>query len=321
MVLSIIATAVVQAAVVGLAAWFSGAWWISGGVGFSRHYGAWAILVTDPLLLIASGFAHKQFRFAMATLPQCPSDNAGLKLRRLLREQMVLVRGEGYSALLFALIVVVGLYAWVVNLIHTYDPSATYHHQVFDSGKYLASYIAFKGCLFLSWVVVYPIIVYEFLSVAIATFVILRTARRTHLICPIAIHPDNCYGLGAVGTLNVAILAPFLLVFIAIFAVMATHDVLYDAILLPLGLVTVVFLATSVVVIWPVYSLLSSARDTVYHQLRKQQVPGGLRRDINPFQFAAERFHFNAASASPYSVTMRTTILAMRTFPPRRLRG
>lgn len=316
LVAGILITGALQAGLVASIAWANGAWHIGdSGKGFSQHYGAWAILITDPILLLASGLVHHQFRLAMATLPGCPQANGRKKIRDLLRRQLPFVRAQGYFALVFVLIVIVGVYAWITNITQTYNPIPTYHHQVFDSGKYLASFLAFKVCLFISWVIIYPIVGYQFISIALSTFIILHRATISNLICPIVTHPDSCYGLRNVGTLNVAILAPYILVFVAIFAVMATHDLIYGTLRVPLAAVSIAFFLTSFLVIWPVYALLRRSRDKAYASLLGKQGPGGLNRDVNGYEFAVERFHFNVANASPYSATARIILVGMRSLP------
>src|SRR5262245_52746516 len=108
-----------QIAAVLIAAWLDNSWFLGpadqlqkGGKGLLEHYGAWAILVTDPLLLIASGFLDRQFCVAMLSLPLRSDRDAAQEVSRAVRTQVPWVRGGGYSAFLYALFVVIGIYAW-----------------------------------------------------------------------------------------------------------------------------------------------------------------------------------------------------------------
>ena len=61
----IIGVGALQVAVVALASYVDGTWWLDGvGDGLLEHYGVWAILVTDPLLLISAAFAYRRFRLS-----------------------------------------------------------------------------------------------------------------------------------------------------------------------------------------------------------------------------------------------------------------
>ncbi|MCW3848087.1 hypothetical protein OF829_12625 [Sphingomonas sp. LB-2] len=312
-----------------LACWWDNSWTISasgkfteGGRGFLQHYGAWAILLTDPLLLVASGFLDRQFCVAILTLPARADRDAARAITRSLREYLPWVRGKGTAALFYALCLITGLFAWTYNVASTIDPLGALrhpifaHHDVFDSGLHMRSFIAFKACLFLSWVVVYPIVGFKLVTIIIATRSILRRAEKHGLLQPRVEHPDGCYGLKNVGTLNIAILVPCLLAFFVMFALLVTHQMMYESILIPLIVVSTVFLVTSFIVIWPAQMVLWQARDKEFRDLAKssRQPPPASDRDL--FQFTARRFFFSAAKASPYSDTTKVIILAMRATPP-----
>ena len=108
----ILIVAALQLFTVVVASWLNHSMTLGGGKGLLQHYGAWAILLTDPLLLIASGFLDRQFCVAMLTLPLRPGVGAKRRLQHLLRSWVLVVRAKGASAFLYVLFVVVGLYAW-----------------------------------------------------------------------------------------------------------------------------------------------------------------------------------------------------------------
>ena len=233
----------------------------------------------------------------------------------------MVVRARGNGVLLYVLFVVVGLFAWIQNVWLTGNPDGPVrhpifaHHDVFDSGRHIWSFIAFKACLFLSWVVVYPIVGFKFLTTALATWSILRSAERDSLVLPRVEHPDGCYGLKNVGTLNIAILSPYMLAFIVMFSLLITHQMLYGSVLIPLAGVTVIFLFSSFVVIWPAHLMLWKARDMEYRDLSRSAQNGPPTKDKDLLRFTAKRLFFSAANASPYSETTKILILAMRATP------
>jgi hypothetical protein len=318
---SIMGLACLQGGVLALVCWWDGSWHLELGKGFSQHYGSWAILVTDPLLLLASGFLDRQFLVTITSLPLCEGSEPRQRMRELLRRFVPVVRGKGPTAYLYIFMVFVGLLAWLDNVVRTYDPSGPYHHvvfddhDVFDSGTHVWSFVTFKACLFLSWVIIYPIVCFKFITVSVSTRLLLRRIEIEALVCPRVEHPDGCYGLKNVGTLNIAILAPYILVFIAIFSLMATHNMYYQTLVLPLLAASTVFLVTSFVVIHPVYSALCRARVEEYRQLLKAPIDGASASDADLYRFTARRFFYSEASASPYSDGTKVMIALMRLSP------
>jgi hypothetical protein len=315
------AVAVAQAAAVGVASWADGAWYLEKGKGLAQHYGAWAILVTDPLLLAATGFLDRQFMVTMTTLPLASGREPRRKMWRMLHRYVPLVRARGGSAFLYLLMVVVGVYCWAQNVQGTYDPSGPdhhvifEHHDVFDSGLHPWSFAAFKLCLFISWVLIYPIVGFKFLTIAIATWSILRQSELQAILCPRVEHPDCCYGLKNVGTLNIALLAPYFLVFIAIFSLLITHRMIYDSLMIPLIIVSIIFVVTSFVVIRPVYSILSKAKQQMYDELAKSSLEESSRSERSLRRFTAKRMLYSVANATPYTDNTKMILIGMRAVP------
>jgi hypothetical protein len=327
LVSSLLAVAAIQIAAVLLGCWLDNSWYLPAehgfpqvGRGFLQHYGAWAILITDPLLLAASGFLDRQFCVTMLSLPTRPDRDAAKEVTHALRRWVPIVRGRGGIALLYVLFVVVGIYAWEQNVTLTINPLGSHrhaifsHHDVFDSGLHIWSFLAFKACLFLSWVIVYPIVGFKFLTIAFVTFSILRIAEKRCLLCPRVEHPDGCYGLKNVGTLNIAILAPYFLAFFVMYALWVTHQMLYGSIVIPMIGVSAIFILTSFLIIFPAYLVLWRARNNEFRNLvRSSRQPPTDDRDL--LQFAARRIFFSTANASPYSDTTKILIVAMRVTP------
>lgn len=316
--IAIASVAIVQAVAAAAASWVEGAWFLPGSKGFSQHYGAWAILITDPLLLAATGFLDRHFLVTMTTLPLCSGRDSRRTMWQLLHRYVPFVRGKGPSAFLYLLMVVVGLYCWAKNVQGTFDPTGADryvifdHHDVFDSGNHPWSFVIFKVCLFVSWVVIYPIVGFKFLTVAISTRAILRAADLNGILCPRVEHPDCCYGLKNVGTLNIALLAPYVLVFIAIFSLLLTHNIIYDSLKIPLIAVSLMFIATSYVVIRPVYSILSRSRRKIYEELAETSLEDSSSSQRRLHAFTSKRLLFSVANATPYTDGTKWIIAAMR---------
>src|SRR5712691_38454 len=59
------------------------------------------------------------------------------------------------------LLVITGFLSWLNNVYQTIDPIPFYRHDVFDAASHRLGFIVYKICLFVSWVIVYPIAGFE----------------------------------------------------------------------------------------------------------------------------------------------------------------
>lgn len=315
-VLVLSAFGIAQIAIVTLCSYIDGTWYLPGSArGLLQHYGAWAILVSDPLLLVAAGYAYYRLRLTFSTLPISESGKAREEVRRLLLPYFSWIKGGRNGTLVYALLVVLGLFCWLTNIHQTIAPELVYHHDVFDSRAHIYGFLAYKFCLFTSWVIVYPVVGYLLLSMSISTRIALERLRRRQLLRPHVTHPDNCYGLRNVGTLNVALLWPYFVVYVVMFLLLITHQSIYETLLFPLIAITVIFVAMSYVVIGPAYKLLNSAKRETYAELVRRSSARRDQHGPNTLKFAVERLCYVAADASPYSSNAKRLLVAMRLIP------
>jgi hypothetical protein len=313
LLVGIMVVAALQAAAVAICSRIDGTWHIPDGKGFAEHYGIWAILISDPLLLLAGGFLYRQFRLTMVSLPV--ATNRREEFRELYRPWVSSFRGKGYTWLAYVLCVLIGIGAWTVNVVQTLTPLTTYEHDVFDSWAHPAGFFAFKFALFVSWVIIYPAIGYLFIYAAIATRVVLSEANQNKILNPYVEHPDGCYGFQCVGNLNLAILLPYLIAMFTLLAVYETHDAYYASIIFPAIIIVLLFLFISYAVIWPAQSILCQARASSY-----KKVLAASKRPLSPgrpevYNLLAERFHYSTSNASPYSQSARAAVGTMRLAP------
>src|ERR1700730_1336318 len=220
--------------------------------GLFEHYGAWALLVTDPLLLISASYAYRQFRIAMSTLPLCLPSATPSRVRQVQRPYIEFIHLRERARWVYLLLLFVGLLAWANNLRQTSNPEQFFGHDVFDSTSFRYGFIVYKVILFNSWVFIYPIVGFLLISMCFSVRIILTPLQAQHMICPNVLHPDGCYGLANLGTLNLCLLSPYLLAFSVVFAVAVTHEAIYASLVIPLFVLSIVFIAVSVVTIQPI---------------------------------------------------------------------
>jgi hypothetical protein len=286
-----------------------------GGKGFFDHYGVWAILIADPLLVISTAFAWYQFRATMVDLPLVLAPNCRVELIRRVLPYMHFVKLKQNGVFLYLLLVVFGGLAWVNNIYQTSDPVRFFGHKVFDSTEFIFGFASNKLVLFVSWVLIYPACGFVTLSLSLATFLILRRLKSAGLIKPSVFHPDGCYGLSNLGKLNICLLVPFLLTFLVIFAILVTHARAYTSIVVPLALLTIVFLAVSVITIQPILSQAREAEINSYRQLRALSIHAPHRDFGEAVSFAVERLCFGMSTGSPYSRSTKTLLTVFRAIP------
>jgi hypothetical protein len=281
--------------------------------GLAAHYGAWAGLITDPLLAMAVAYSYRQFQIAFLTLPLVPGRKSKALVKGLLRPPIRFIRLRTNGVYLYILLVAVGFLSWLNNIYQTQDPKTFYLHDVFDSTLHPFGFTAHKAVLFVSWVLIYPAVVYVNASLCVSTRVILARLRKRKLIAPIVAHPDGCYGFAKLGQLNVLLLWPYTLTFIVIFALLITHEHPYLTVDIALIAFTIGFFALSGITIQPILKEARAARRKVYDRLAKQS--NSIRSTDANLQFGIERLIFGMATGSPYNTSSRAALTVMKAVP------
>lgn len=317
-VAAILAIGLLQVAAIVAAAYLDHTWFLSNnGKGLLQHYGAWVIVATDPLILLATSFAYYRFRLTLTRLRQSVAPPKASDLTKISRRYMAFVQGRDSGRFLYAFFVIIGLLCWINNIVKTVNPIPYYRHDVFDAYAHFNGFIAYKVCLFLSWVIVYPISGYLLISISLSTWIILERCRRRRLLTLRVTHPDNCYGLASLGTLNISLLWPYLLGYIVIFSLMITHGSWYEAALIPLAVLSGLLLTMSYVVIMPASSILSFAKTAAYDELIRANRSGTGQSQYrnNISEFALMRLCYVTADATPYTGNAKIIMAAIRLVP------
>jgi hypothetical protein len=281
--------------------------------GLMQHYGAWAMLLSDPLCLIAAGYAYSRFRAAFLSAPLQPDVVTRRRWLRLVRRQLDWINGKGNRAFAYVLCLFPGIAGWIVNIRQTaIDPHRSYFHDVFDGKSHIAGFVVFKICLFDSWVIVFPIVGYLILTMSYSTWSILYAAKRNGLFLPSVTHPDGCYGFAKFGVLNVSLLWPFLLAYAVMLSLLATHARPYESIVVPLVGMTIVFVVVSYFVLFPLYFCIRDARKKVFTRLLRQSSEAEDLDAEGRSRFVVERLCYTSASSTPYAGSTRLVLTGMR---------
>jgi len=285
------------------------------GDGFFEHYGVWAILISDPLLLIAAGLAYRRFLIAFDNLPLVQKDAEFKTLERLMDPHMSFLNMSGRSKHVYFLLVATGFLCWLNNLRQTIDPVEIYGNDVFDSAQYYWGYYANKLNLFNSWVVVYPLVGFMLVSMSVSTRRVLMSLVRDNSLKPNVLHPDGCYGMLNFGLLNASLLVPYLLSYGVIFALLITHETTYFSVMTALVGLTITMLVASFVTIGPITGVGRKVRDDTYEALEEKSKSYNGNRKTLENRFAFERICFASARASPYSKWLQTIVNGARVLP------
>jgi hypothetical protein len=305
-----------QASLVVACSYLDNTWHLPhGGKGFLDHYGVWAILAADPLVVISTALAWDQFKQTMVDLPMAHIPGCRIRLMRTVAPYKRFIRLKENGIFLYVLFTVVGSLAWINNIYQTTDPVRFFGHKVFDSTEFIFGFVSTKLAFFVSWVLIYPACCFVTVSLSFSTFFILRKSRSAGLIRPSVFHPDGCYGLSNLGKLNICLLVPFLLSFLVIFAILITHERAYASIVVPLIALTIIFIAISIITIYPILSQAKEAETKSYLRLRKLSAKLPQLDFSGELAFGIERVCFAMSNGSPYSRTAKTILTAFRIIP------
>ncbi len=312
----ILALASAQSLAVFLGSYLDGTLFLPGvGDGFFEHYGVWAILATDPLLIIAAGLAYRRFIIAFETLPLTSAQKEKGAFSKLFDGHLDFLNMVARSKYVYFLLVLTGFLCWLNNLRQTVDPIEIYGNDVFDSYQYYWGYLANKLNLFSSWVLVYPLVGFLLVCMSVSTRQVLRKLAQSSDLAPNVLHPDGCYGMLNLGFLNLSLLLPYLLSYSVIFALLSTHEAQYFSIVAALVGLTAVMIAASFLTIGPITGLGKAVQKETFKKLQeKSETYNGNRKAIEN-RFAFERLCFVTARASPYSKWAQAAINVVRLLP------
>ncbi len=315
-ILVVFSIAALQSAGVFAGSYFDGTLFLPDvGDGFFEHYGVWAILVSDPLLVIAAGLAYRRFLIAFDTLPIAQKDADSETLKHLVDPHVTFLNMADRSKYVYFLLVATGCLCWLNNLRQTVDPVEIYGNDVFDSAQYHWGYYANKLNLFSSWVVVYPLVGFMLVSMSVSTRQVLMKLAQDNRLKPNVLHPDGCYGMLNLGILNASLLLPYLLSYGVIFALLITHETTYFSVGAALVGLTITMLVASFVTIGPITGVGRRVRNDTYEVLEeKSKTYNGNRKTLEN-RFAFERICFATARASPYSRWLQTAVNSARVMP------
>jgi hypothetical protein len=311
----IIAFGSLQAAFVVVATYLDNSWYLqSPNKGLFQHYGACALLITDPLLLVSASYAYRRFRIALSTLPLCDPERDRSRARAIARPYLEFLHLKGRARYAYLLFVTVGILAWANNIYETANPKIYFKHDVFDSTTFHFGYYVYKTVLFDSWVIIYPIVGFLLLLMCFFIRLILIKLRLRQMICPNVLHPDGSYGLSNLGTLNICLLTPYLLTFTVIFGVIFTHEAAYASLIVPLFVFSILFIVVSFITIKPVLDQAKEIKRLTYKRLVRRSYSRYV--DLSEqLAFGIERLSYALSNGSPYSQGGRILLLLMRAGP------
>jgi len=236
-------------------------------------------------------------------------------MERILVPYLKFLEMDGSSKYLYFLIVSFGALCWINNIRQTIDPEPTYGNDVFDSAQYVWGFIANKMNLFSSWVVVYPLVGFELVVMSVSIRLILIKITDDDIVAPNVLHPDGCYGMLNLGSLNVSLIFPYFLSYCVVFALLITHENQYFSVIAAMIGLSIVMVSVSFLTIGPIAKLGGKIRDETYQRLQKtnKRYNGNNR---NPrTRFALELICYLNARPTPYSKWAQTSINFFRIAP------
>lgn len=312
----IVAFSALQATLVFLGSFVDGTLYLPGnGDGFLEHYGVWAILITDPLLLLCTAFAYRRFHTALLTLPIKAGSAGSERVSETSRFYINILNLNGRSIFAYILLVIVGALSWINNIHQTIDPVYFYGNDVFDGFNYRYGFLSNKLNLFNSWVFVYPIVGFQLIWMSLSVRIILQKLVKEDQVSPNVLHPDGCYGLLDLGILNIALLVPYLLSYFVIFCLVITHEKNYFTVDAALVCLTLALIAASYFTIGPITGLGRQVHQRTYERLKAKSSEYNGNSKKFETRFAFERLYFPQVSATPYTSWFKAILAVIRLTP------
>ncbi len=122
--------------------------------GLRVHYGIMAILIANPALVISMAMINFQFRHMLATLPVIQNERRSIFVDLRPSVEALLIRKNNHKRVYWTM-VTIGLAFWMTNIYQSYHPLHYFGTDVFDAAHHLWGFLAVKGLLFLSWVILF----------------------------------------------------------------------------------------------------------------------------------------------------------------------
>lgn len=316
LILGVLLIALAQALVVFIGSAIDGTLFLlDNGDGFLEHYGVWAILITDPLLIISVSFAYRKFFNSLNSIPINVKLDHTNKVEKTIFPYVEFLHFKRHSKYIYALLLAVGVLCWLNNIRQTVTPTVFYGNDVFDALQYRWGFLANKLNLFYSWVFVYPLVGFALITMSVSLRLILQKLVSDESVAPTVLHPDGCYGLSSLGTLNVALLAPYFLAFCVMFALLITHQSNYFSVVAPLLILSVIMVMVSFIIIGPVTKLGRKVHKQTYEKLVEDGKNYNSKNSKFKQKFEIERLCFAEVSATPYTKWSSSTINIFRIVP------
>lgn len=307
---------VLQASVLFFGAWHDGTLVLPGtGKGLLNHYGVWAIVATDPLIVISVGIAHALFRRAIVAIRfQDPARRKEF-MRVYIKGHLDFLYLKTGSVWVYTFLVSIGGIAIANNIYQTMSPTYFYGNDVFDDVVYRFGFIANKINLFISWVIIYPSAGFLLVTMCIQTRLLVEQAKKLDGLKGDLFHPDQCFGFARLAWLNVGLLAPYILVFIVMFSLSLTHIKMYQSLVFPFFVVTFLFIFASYWIIGPVSDEARRCYDSAYNSvLGLMSRPGWSWEKIN-YNLSLTRLCLSTTSPSPYAPVTSKIMILIRLAP------
>ena len=295
----------------------------AGAKGYLQHHGFWVIFVTTPTLICLAGLVLDRYYDILnkpeTYLVRAASEAQIADLRVLASEELneLCLRGRARYVLFFG--VVVGLIYFIINVTKTWDPRATYGHDVFDAWAHPIGYFATKIYLLPVFVLVYPVTIFIVFQVSMSAVRLLRHLCTNDVLEMSYFHEDNCGGTSCFGELNLLMMAISTSLFAVLAGMWLTHERTYFVTRSALAFCSAFMILQSVTVVWQIHKFVSAKKRTCLAELT-----GKLNDDLRSslvlnakfrHELLAVRAHVAGIHTFPYATRVAFAVNAMRLAP------
>lgn len=286
------------------------------GRGLLNHWGVWAFLVTNPIIIGLTIFISLLSVKILLNFEKYAIKNDSISIMLARRHALSLV-GYGRYIYILYLFIIIGIMATIVNIKQTQNPVPIYGNDVFDAVYYPFGFLANKINLFITWSIVYPLAIYVSGHATVSLYFVAKIAHKDKSMKVDFFHPDCCGGLSEFGKINFLIMAVYACFFSVIMALAKTHANRYTSLEVPLVVASFVFIVHSIVGVYYVHKIVDNAKNEEQHKLSfyiNNYIIQNRCEDL-PSSMIALYTHVSKVNTYPYTNAISILVNALRAAP------
>lgn len=293
------------------AAWLDDNFYINGnGLGLFEHRGIIVILLGDLFILIAVALL---LNTSLKMTRKVPIKKFKKSNTYLKRSEKVLIRNLSFKTpfkYITYFTFIVAFIFWLNNAYQTTLPEEFYGNDVYDSSKYIYSYIVTRFILGTSWLFLYPIAIHYSLGSCFILFKFFKNLNKNKRLDFNVFHPDRCGGFSFFGELNFYFVVIILILYVELSMVLFTHGQWNIGIVAGFVFTSVILIVGSIFFIYPIIQYLNRKKSYLIGSYYRKLKQADTAKNILLYHLVKDKITY-----SPYHNYQKVTISLARLGP------